>query len=212
MTQNKGKQRTMAASRLVSCITALGMTFGVVLPQAVHADSVVPPSVPSNLQVPASNEVFFVGHATGTQNYVCLPSPSIGHVAWTLFTPQATLFDDGWEQQITHFFGPNPSEGGTVRATWENSADTSTVWGKAIASSSDPSFVTPGAIPWLLVEMVGAQEGPTGGNAISGTSFIHRVNTVGGAAPSTGCRLPTDIGNRAYVPYAADYFFYEKAK
>jgi hypothetical protein len=34
------------------------------------------------------------------------------------------------------------------------------------------------------------------------------VNTTGGVAPSTGCRLPKDIGDRAYVPYTADYVFY----
>ena len=71
-------------------------------------------------------------------------------------------------------------------------------------------FVTPGAIPWLLIEVVGAQAGPTGGDSISGTRFIQRVNTAGGAAPSTGCRRPRDIGKRAYVPYAADYVFYRK--
>jgi hypothetical protein len=36
------------------------------------------------------------------------------------------------------------------------------------------------------------------------------VNTVGGAAPSTGCDLPTNIGKTAFVPYTADYVFYKK--
>jgi hypothetical protein len=34
------------------------------------------------------------------------------------------------------------------------------------------------------------------------------VNTAGGVAPPTGCNGPTDIGNKAFVPYTADYFFY----
>lgn len=72
-------------------------------------------------------------------------------------------------------------------------------------------FVTPGAIPWLLVEIVGALDGPTGGDAVSETTFIHRVDTEGGASPASGCRLPTDIGKRAYVPYLADYVFYRSA-
>jgi hypothetical protein len=204
------KKQTTQGIRLFACVAALGLTLALTLPLSVHADSVTPPPVPDNIQVQEGNEAFLVGHATGTQNYVCLPSPSIGKVAWTLFTPQATLFDDEGEQRITHFFAPNPSEGGTVRPTWEDSGDTSTIWGRANASSSDPNFVTPGAIPWLLIEVVGAQAGPTGGDSISGTSFIQRVNTVGGAAPSTGCRRPTHIGKRAYVPYAADYVFYRK--
>ncbi len=208
--RNATDRRTTRATRLASCVVALGMTFAVVLPPAVHAQIVTPPPVPANLQVEAGNEAFLVGHAVGTQNYLCLPAPTIGKVAWTLFTPQATLFDDEGEQITTHFFSPNPSENGIVRAAWQDSGDTSTVWGRAIASSTDPNFVTPGAIPWLLIEEVGTQEGPTGGANLSRTTFIQRLNTVGGAAPSTGCRRPKDIGSKAFVPYTADYFFYEK--
>jgi hypothetical protein len=60
-------------------------------------------------------------------------------VAWTLFTPQATLFRGRGRQVQTHFFSPNPVESGTVRATWQDSKDTSTVWGRGIATSSDPN-------------------------------------------------------------------------
>ncbi|MGE5815609.1 MAG: DUF3455 domain-containing protein [Acidobacteriota bacterium] len=63
---------------------------------------------------------------------------------------------------------------------------------------------------WLRIEVVGRRLGPTGGDALFGTTFIQRLNTVGGLAPSTGCDLPTDIGNKAFVPYTADYFFYKK--
>jgi hypothetical protein len=71
--------------------------------------------------------------------------------------------------------------------------------------------VATGAIAWLLLEVVGAQDGPTGGDALTTTTFIQRVNTSGGVAPSTGCNSPTDIGNAAFVPYTADYFFYQDA-
>jgi hypothetical protein len=129
-----------------------------------------------------------------------------------LFTPQATLFGDQDEQLTTHFFSPNPYEDSIVRATWQDSRDASTVWGSVIAASSDPNFVKAGAIPWLRidVENTGAQAGPTGGDTLSGTTFIQRLNTDGGAAPPTGCVRPTDIGKKAFVPYTADYFFYKK--
>ncbi|PYR41378.1 MAG: hypothetical protein DMF95_31190 [Acidobacteria bacterium] len=39
-------------------------------------------------------------------------------------------------------------------------------------------------------------------------TFVQRLNTAGGVAPSTGCSGPTDVGNEAFVPYTADYFFY----
>jgi hypothetical protein len=172
-------------------------------------DTVTPPAVPSDIQAPANTRVFLVGHATGTQNYVCLPSGS--GVAWSLFTPQATLFSDRGEQLMTHFFSPNPFENSVVRATWESSKDTGMVWGQVTHSSTDPHFVTPGAIPWLLVQVVGAKAGPTGGDQVTGTVVIQRVHTAGGAAPITGCAAATDIGAKAFVPYSADYFFYKHA-
>jgi hypothetical protein len=65
-----------------------------------------------------------------------------------------------------------------IRATWQHSRDTSTVWGevKSGNSSSDSAFVAPGAIAWLLVTVVGAQNGPTSGNRLTETTFIRRVN------------------------------------
>lgn len=192
------------------CITALAFASAIAAPHLAHAQAVTPPPVPANIQVPAGNEAFLVGHAVGTQNYVCAPGKSIGAAAWTLFTPEATLFDDASEQLITHYFSPNPVEGTTVRATWQDSRDTSTIWAKASAASQDPAFVRAGAVPWVLLQVVGTQSGPTGGATLSGTTFVQRLNTIGGAAPSTDCNLPTDIGNKAFVPYTADYFFFRK--
>jgi hypothetical protein len=207
--QNVTEQHTTRGIRRIACVITLGMAFTFALPAAAHAQSGAPPPVPDSLQVPAPSQGFLVGHGVGTQNYVCVPSPSIGRVDWALFTPQATLFNDQAEQLTTHFFSPNPVERGTVRVTWEDSRDTSTVWARVIASSVDPHFVKAGAIPWLLLQVVGAQDGPMGGDTLSGTSFIQRLTTDGGSAPSTGCNLPTDIGNKAFVPYTADYFFYK---
>ena len=45
-------------------------------------------------------------------------------------------------------------------------------------------FVAPNAIPWLLLPMAGVQDGPTGGDTLTRTSFIQRVHTAGGVAPS----------------------------
>jgi len=191
---------------LMADATALAMVLAFSLSEPAHAAGVTPPPVPPEIEVPAGSKAFLEGHAEGTQNYVCLPS-GLGF-AWTLFTPQATLFSDNDKQIMTHFFSPNPFESGTVRATWEDSKDTSMVWGQVIQPSTDPHFVAPGAIPWLLIKEVGVREGPTGGDTLTATSHIHRLNTQGGSAPSTGCAMSTDVGKRAYVPYTADYFFY----
>ena len=197
---------------LIACATALAVAFTVALPQPAHADDVTPPPVPNNIRVPAGNTAFLEGHGVGTQNYICLPSDT--GVKFILFTPQATLFNDDDEQVTTHYFSPNlspipPEIGGTIRATWQHSQDTSTVWAKVIASSSNPGFVAQDAIPWLLLQVVGAQDGPTGGDKLSETTFIQRLTTFGGVAPSTGCASLADVGHQAFVPYTADYFFYK---
>jgi hypothetical protein len=187
-------------------VTALVLTFTAALPRPAAAGPVIPP-VPPVLQVPAGNTLYLKGQAFGTQDYICLPSGS--EFAWTFFGPQATLFDNDERQIITHFLSPNPFEKDTPRATWQHSRDTSAVWAVARASVPSPGIVP--AIPWLLLEVVGAENGPTGGRALTATTFIQRLNTVGGVAPSTGCSLPTDVGKKALVPYTTDYYFYKKA-
>ena len=144
---------------LIACATALAVAFTVALPQPAHADDVTPPPVPANIQVPAGNKAFLEGHAVGTQNYICRPSdPGFKFV---LFTPEATLFNDDGKQLTTHFFSPNPFEANTdptvvgenmIRATWQHSRDTSTVWAQLDAP---PAFVTPDAIPWLRLKVPG---------------------------------------------------------
>jgi len=197
---------------VAACIIALAVVLAVISPQAAKADDFTPPPVPANIQVPEGSKLFFVGHAIGTQNYVCLPSG--GGVSFTLFTPQATLFNDQNEEVTTHYFGPNPSENGTVRAAWQHSRDTGTVWGRVMPgnSSTDPNYVAPDAIPWLLVTIVGSQDGPNGGDKLTATTYIQRVNTTGGRAPSTGCSSTANIGNQAFVPYTADYYFYKAGR
>lgn len=193
---------------LIACVAALAGALTTSVPQPAHANpDLVPPPVPPNLEVPARNKVFLVGHAAGTQQYVCLFSGS--SFDWAFFGPQATLFKNKNKQIITHFLSPNPFEGGTARATWQQSNDTSIVWAASIASSSASQFVAPGAIPWLLLQVVGDQPGPTGGDRLTRTTFIQRLNTSGGVAPLSGCTALADIGKKALVPYTADYFFHE---
>ena len=200
-------------SSVVMTLFAIG-ALTVSLPQLARADDVTPPPVPFDIQVPEGNKAFLEGHAVGTQNYVCQPSSS--GFAWTLFTPQATLLSDDDKQVTTHFFSPNPSEHGTIRATWQHSRDTSTVWAQAIHKPSfDPNFVEAGAVPWVLLQRAdggvaggGVREGPTGGDTLTATTFVQRLNTHGGVAPSTGCDSSADVGSKAFVPYTADYFFY----
>ncbi len=195
--------------------------FGVHQAQLALAGDIIVPPVDPQIRVPTGNKVFLVGHATGTQNYVCLPSGS--GFAWILFTPEATLFGEDGGKIISHNFSPNPFEPnanprvvspiGTIRATWQY-RDTSTVWAKLHQNRDGTPgsvIVDQDAIAWLLLDAVGTQNGPTGGDVLKKTTFVQRLSTTGGLAPSTGCSSLTDVGKQAFIPYTADYFFYQKA-
>jgi hypothetical protein len=182
---------------------------------------IVPPSVPATLHLdPTLFVPFFKGHGVGTQNYVCKPTGPTT-VGFALYTPEATLFNEHGKQLTSHFFSPNPEEANLdptvignfqIRATWVDSRDSSSVWAKVDKTATfatDPTFVAPDAVAWLLLEVKGTLNGPTGGDTLKPAVFIQRVNTVRGLAPSTGCTSPSDIGNEAFVPYEADYFFYQ---
>jgi uncharacterized protein DUF3455 len=188
---------------------ALAVAFTAV-PQAAHAERITLPAMPDNVQVKDGSKAYLVGHATGTQNYICLPSGA--GFAYSLFTPEATLFNDHFKQLITHFFSvnPDPDDNGAIRATWQSSRDSSEVWAKAAPDgiSTDERFVQRGAVAWVLLDVVGTQEGPSGGDTLTVATHVQRLNTVGGVAPSTGCSVSTDVGTKAFVPYTADYFFY----
>jgi hypothetical protein len=184
-------------------------------------EEIARPTTPPAITPPAGNSVFLVGHATGTQGYVCLPG-SAG-VSWTINNarPEATLFANtsGADVQImTHFlspntnpnqFAPNPLPFGSP--TWQSSVDSSKVWaqpGRAIAAGSDPSCPNTGSIPCLALQVIGSAQGPAGGKLLTETTFVQRLNTRGGSAPAAGCVAQADVGKQALVPYTADYFFF----
>jgi hypothetical protein len=205
--RNSNVKWTIKGTVFVAFAAVFGTTFTTASAYAAEPYRLTPPPVPAGIEAPPQTELFLIGHGVGTQNYVCAPSGS--GVAFALFTPEATLFTDRERQLTTHFFSPNPFEGGTIRATWEDSRDTSMVWGAVTHQSTDAPFVAKGAIAWLAVQIVGAAEGPTGGDTLTKTIFMQRLNTAGGVAPTTGCSVPTDLGNKAFVPYTADYLFYK---
>src|SRR5713101_5002746 len=160
------------------------------------ARKIMPPTTPADIKPPAGNSAFLVGHAVGTQGYVCLPT-STG-ASWTVngSRPEATLFSGQDRQIVTHFlspdtnpnqFAPNPLPFGSP--TWQGSFDSSAVWGNKLASitaGTDPSCPNAGAISCLLLQAIGSQAGPAGGKFMTVTTYIQRLNTTGGSAPATG--------------------------
>jgi hypothetical protein len=184
---------------------------------------VTPPPTPVLITPPAGASAFLLGRGVGTQGYVCLPT-STGGASWTVngARPEATLFTTffGHDVQIiTHFLSPNtnpnqfaPNPLPFANATWQSSFDSSRVWAQAqhaIPGGSDPASCShTGAISCLLLQVIGAEQGPTGGKSLAATTFIQRLNTQGGLAPATGCSVSTDVGKQTLVPYSADYYFF----
>ena len=181
--------------------------LSIVAPFNVMATHVDAPEVPDNLAVPAGSKPFLIGHAVGTQNYICLPDGA--GAKWVLFGPQATVFDDAGKQIMTHFISPNPAETGTpARATWQHSDRTSSVWAMKVAESDDSRYVEPGAIKWFLLKVMGTEAGTREHDRLTNTTVVHRVNTSGGVAPASECTVAGDVGKTKFVPYSADYVFY----
>ncbi|MBZ5532699.1 MAG: DUF3455 domain-containing protein [Acidobacteriia bacterium] len=206
---------------LSATLVILAWAFSlVILAEARKDASTTPPAV---IAPPAGNSVFLVGHAVGTQGYVCLPTGT--GASWTVTgsRPEATLFAAAPvhdTQIITHYlspdarpnqFAPKPLPFGS--ATWQSSLDSSKVWGqmlRSVPAGSDPSCPNAGAIGCLLLQSIGSEKGPAGGNVLTNTTFIQRLNTNGGSAPATGCSAAADVGKQTLVPYTADYYFFRR--
>lgn len=134
------------------------------------------------LAVPAGNVVSFHTYAAGFQVYRWNTTTN----AWQFVEPIALLipsvagFPIGW-----HFVGP----------TWVVPGAGSVV-GSVVANVP----VDPTAIPWLKLAAVST----TGPGPLEATTFIQRLNTVGGRAPSR-VGAPNET---VYIPYTAQYYFY----
>jgi hypothetical protein len=216
--RNQQSEKTARVRSLFVAVLALACAFGTVTSAA--AQRVTAPPTPASITPPAGNSVFLEGNAIGSQGYVCLPD-STGTPSWTVNSarPEATLTTTIFGvpvQIITHFtsIDANPNGNATLpvslggNATWQSSFDTSKVWAAATAhidAGTDSSCPNSGSIPCLLLESIGNQKGPTGGRLLSNVTFVQRLNTNGGAAPTSACT----VGQTQLVPYTADYYFYQ---
>jgi hypothetical protein len=146
-----------------------------------------PITVPDTLKPPAGNVLSAVFKASGVQIYGCTNG------AWTLIEPAAYLTGVTLSpvKRVTalHFRGPS----------WESDQDGSLVEGTAPVSA--PS-ATPNSIPQLLV----TAKTTRGPGVFGGVTFIQRLATVGGVAPTTACAA----GGTAAAPYRAVYRFFVK--
>jgi hypothetical protein len=146
-----------------------------------------PTPTPPALVVPAGTRLSFSWSARGTQNYVCKQAAD-GSLVWTFVEPEAVLYGPSGHVAGHHYAGP----------TWE-AKDGSTVVGTRLAGAT----VDPTAIPWLLLQATTN----TGQGRLSKVTYIQRLDTVGGLAPTTGCDAE-HTGAAADVDYTARYAFF----
>lgn len=178
--------RTLRTAAALGVVLVASLTTGLTTASATQSQPTSPAhkqTVPENLVVPPGNTQVAKFAATGVQIYQCTNS------AWTFVEPAASLIGFETAQHkpnlAIHFRGPS----------WQSTTDGSLVEAKSIATSP-----VEGAIPQLLL-----QASKTRGDGVFGkVTYVQRLNTKGGLAPTTTC---TD-GATTSVPYKADYRFF----
>ncbi|MFF2515234.1 DUF3455 domain-containing protein [Streptomyces sp. NPDC058086] len=180
------------ATRLVLTTTALaavtaGTLFGATVGQAATSQpGRTGVDAPAALKVPDGNRLTGVFSAEGVQTYTCTDG------TWKLLEPAATLWagnDRSHRPVALHSRGP----------VWVSTVDGSAVNATAIANSPKT-----GTIPELLLQSTATR----GTGVFAGVSYIQRLDTHGGVAPTTACTGTDQIS----VRYSATYAFYKPAK
>ncbi|CAM5789317.1 DUF3455 domain-containing protein [Rhizobacter fulvus] len=146
-------------------------------------------ALPEAVRVPAGQKLMMATSATGEITYECREKKDMaGAHEWAFVGPVATLYGADKKMVGKYYAGP----------TWE-AADGSKVTGKQVAVAP----AKPGSIPLQLVKADPAM----GAGAMTGVSYIQRLNTKGGVAPAMACDA-MGKGKRQVVAYEADYVFY----
>lgn len=148
-------------------------------------------ALPEAVRVPAgAKQAMWTQTQDGRITYECREkSDMAGQYAWAFVGPVATL-TNGSGKAVGKYFGPP--------TTWQ-STDGSKIGGKQLAVAPNAS----GNIPLQLVKT----EGAMGSGAMSNVTYIQRLKTQGGVAPSASCAM-ANKGEKKVVDYSADYVFY----
>jgi hypothetical protein len=153
-------------------------------------------AIPDSLNVPAGNKLMLQTFAEGVQIYeVKRSATDPNSFAWVNIAPLATLYlkPDLTKPVIDHFAGPS----------WEFTRGPEK-GEKVVAARTQGVTVDQTAIQWLLLQAVDNLSSPD-----NKVTFIQRICTVGGLAPTT---IPqaSNLGQRDSIPYRATYLLYEK--
>ena len=146
-------------------------------------------SLPEPVRVPTGQKLKMSTTGVGELTYECREKKDMaGAYEWTFVGPVASLYTSDKKMVGKYYAGP----------TWE-SMDGSKVTGKQVA-------VAPAGMGNIPLQLVKADPA-SGAGSMMGVSYIQRLNTKGGVAPSAACDAASK-GKRQQVAYEADYVFY----
>jgi hypothetical protein len=169
---------------ILSACTLLGACAATPTPMPMGSAA-----LPEAVRAPAGQKLLMTTTGVGEITYECREKKdTAGQHEWAFVAPVATLYAPDRKVVGKYYAGP----------TWE-SMDGSRVTGKQLAVAPGG----PGSIPLQLVKT----EPAMGAGAMTGVSYIQRVNTKGGIAPAMACDAMAK-GKRQQVAYEADYLFY----
>ena len=183
--------RTATAAAILALTTLAacsGMKPMASMPMMTYSQAALPAAV----QVPAGNRVALETVGVGMITYECRAKTGAAGHEWVFVGPDAKL-NSRMGTQVGKYYGPP--------ATWESMDGPKLT---AVQVAVAPAGA--GAIPLQLVKGNPAM----GMGAMQGVTYIQRVSTVGGVAPSAACGMG-NMGNKVVVPYQADYIFYKAA-
>lgn len=171
--------------RMISSVVLLAVAGLALQPAtALASDEPELPAQCSSIQVEAGNKVSFHTYARGVQIY------RWNGTAWVFVAPVANLFaEENFHGEVgTHYVGPK----------WESKSGSKVEARRVAGTGCRPD---PTAIEWLLLSRFDS----TGPGIFANVTFIQRVNTTGGLAPSAPGTVLDEVKE---VPYTAEYYFY----
>lgn len=148
-------------------------------------------ALPEPVRVPAGHSMKLETVGVGEITYECREKKdAAGAFEWAFVVPVAVLNDMQNKPVGKYYGGP----------TWEAN-DGSKVTGKQVAIAP----ASAGNIPLQLVKA----EPAMGKGAMTGVSYIQRLETKGGVAPAAACSM-ANKGAKQQVKYQAKYVFFKQ--
>jgi hypothetical protein len=157
---------------------------------------IIPAAVALPENLPGGNTRVATYFADGVQRYRSQPKAGTNPVTyeWVFVAPEANLYDATNAKVGTHSAGP----------TWQLTGAADSVYGQQFSPPKFEASSIPGSIDWLLL-MPKTGTTPTG--IFANVSYVQRIATSGGKAPTTA---PLSAGETIDVKYTAVYRFTKK--